>query len=113
MAVCPSQEAGKWPVLIGARPGSGPRRGGRPCPSAPAWWSGSDPGTTAGFAPHDLAARLEDGELRGPVEDPAALAASLLSRAGVAEAGPFCGLASDLIIVGPGGVRHREIRGRG
>jgi ribose 5-phosphate isomerase len=71
-------------------------------------------GTTADFALDDLAARLEDdGELPGPVEDLAVLAASLLSRAGVAEAGPFCGLASDLIIVGPGGVWHREIRGHG
>jgi ribose 5-phosphate isomerase len=44
----------------------------------------------------------------GPIEDPAALAASLLSRAAVAEVGLFCGLASDLIIATCDGVGHRE-----
>jgi hypothetical protein len=53
--------------------------------------------TTTDFALHDLAA----------------LAASLLSPARVAEAGPFCGLASDLIIAGLGGIRHREKCGHG
>ena len=42
----------------------------------------------------------------GPIEDPAALAASLLSRAGVAEVGLFCGLVSDLIIATPDGVEQ-------
>ncbi len=44
----------------------------------------------------------------GPIEDPASLAASLLSRAAVAEVGLFCGLASDLIIATRDGVGHRE-----
>ena len=44
----------------------------------------------------------------GPIEDPAALAASLLARAAAAAVGPFRGLASNLIIGTCGGVKRRE-----
>ena len=41
----------------------------------------------------------------GPLADPAALAAQLESRAGIVEHGLFLGLASEVILAGPGGVR--------
>lgn len=44
----------------------------------------------------------------GPIENLAELAASLLSRAGVAEVGLFCGLVTDLIVATPDGVEHEE-----
>jgi ribose 5-phosphate isomerase A len=44
----------------------------------------------------------------GPTEDPALLASVLLSRAGVAEVGLFCGLVSDLIVATPDGVEHQQ-----
>lgn len=42
----------------------------------------------------------------GPLADPAGLAAQLASRAGIVEHGLFIGLATDVIVAGPGGVRH-------
>jgi len=42
----------------------------------------------------------------GPMPDPARVAAALAGRAGVVEHGLFLGLASDLFVAGPGGVRH-------
>lgn len=42
----------------------------------------------------------------GPIEDPEALSARLVARAGVVEVGLFCGLTSDLVIGGPAGVEH-------
>jgi ribose 5-phosphate isomerase A len=42
----------------------------------------------------------------GPIADPAALAAIIRARAGIVEHGLFVGLTSDLIVAGPGGVRH-------
>jgi ribose 5-phosphate isomerase A len=44
----------------------------------------------------------------GPIDDPATLAGRLLTRAGVAEVGLFCGLTSDLIIATRAGVEHRR-----
>lgn len=46
----------------------------------------------------------------GPIADPSALAARLAERAGIVEHGLFVGLATDLIIAGPSGVRHEKIR---
>lgn len=43
----------------------------------------------------------------GPIEDPEALSARLVARAGVVEVGLFCGLTSDLVIGAPSGVEHR------
>ncbi len=42
----------------------------------------------------------------GPLADPAALAASLSARAGLMGHGLFLGLADDVIVAGPGGLRH-------
>ena len=42
----------------------------------------------------------------GPIKDPAALAARLNERAGIVEHGLFLGLATDVIVAGPGGVRR-------
>jgi ribose 5-phosphate isomerase A len=44
----------------------------------------------------------------GPIEDPAGLAARLDARAGILGHGLFLGLATDLVIAGPGGVRHLQ-----
>ncbi len=44
----------------------------------------------------------------GPITEPHALAARLDARAGVAAHGLFLGLATDLIVAGPGGVEHRR-----
>ncbi len=43
----------------------------------------------------------------GVVDDPEALEARLLGRAGVVEVGLFCGLTSDLVIGTPTGIEHR------
>lgn len=43
----------------------------------------------------------------GPIADPARLAATLAARAGIVEHGLFVGLATDLVVAGPGGVGHR------
>lgn len=43
----------------------------------------------------------------GPLADPAGLADSLSRRAGVVEHGLFLGLATDLVVAGPAGTRHR------
>jgi len=48
----------------------------------------------------------------GPISQPAQLAARLSERAGIVEHGLFLGLATDLMVAGPEGVRHLE-RGRG
>ena len=42
----------------------------------------------------------------GPIRQPAALAARLESRAGIVEHGLFIGLATEVIVAGPDGVRH-------
>jgi ribose 5-phosphate isomerase A len=42
----------------------------------------------------------------GPLEDPGALAARLDARAAVVEHGLFLGLATDVIVAGPDGIRH-------
>lgn len=44
-----------------------------------------------------------------PIVDPAALATSLLARAGVVQVGLFCGLTTDLVIGTPDGVRHEVV----
>ena len=44
----------------------------------------------------------------GPIEDPTALAARLNERAGILEHGLFLGLATDVIVAGPRGVRRME-----
>ncbi len=44
----------------------------------------------------------------GAIADPGALAAKLAARAGIVEHGLFCGIASEVIVAGAGGVR--EIR---
>ena len=43
----------------------------------------------------------------GPIGDPTRLAARLDRRAGIVEHGLFQGLATDLLVAGPGGVEHR------
>jgi ribose 5-phosphate isomerase A len=48
-----------------------------------------------------------DAEL-GPIDDPRALADSLLGRAGVVEVGLFCGLVSDLVVATPAGIDHQR-----
>jgi ribose 5-phosphate isomerase A len=45
----------------------------------------------------------------GVIEQPAALAATLLARAGVVETGLFCGLTTDLVIGTPSGVEHEVV----
>ncbi len=42
----------------------------------------------------------------GPIRDPQALARKLEARAGILGHGLFLGLATDLFVAGPGGVRH-------
>lgn len=42
----------------------------------------------------------------GPIEEPAALAAAMVARAGIVEHGLFLELATDVIVAGPNGVRH-------
>ncbi len=42
----------------------------------------------------------------GPIEDPRTLAARLNERAGIVEHGMFLGLASEVIVAGPEGIRH-------
>jgi ribose 5-phosphate isomerase A len=42
----------------------------------------------------------------GPIADPAALAETIRARAGIVEHGLFVGLTTDLIVAGPGGIRH-------
>lgn len=42
----------------------------------------------------------------GPIADPAALGRTLRARAGIVEHGLFVGLATDLIVAGPTGIRH-------
>ncbi len=42
----------------------------------------------------------------GPIANPAELARQLDQRAGIVEHGLFIGLATDLIVAGPGGIRH-------
>jgi ribose 5-phosphate isomerase A len=42
----------------------------------------------------------------GPIDDPVTLAARLVARAGIVEHGLFLGLGTDVIVAGPGGVRH-------
>ena len=42
----------------------------------------------------------------GPIEDPRTLAAQLNERAGIVEHGMFLGLASEVIVAGPEGIRH-------
>ncbi len=42
----------------------------------------------------------------GPIADPAALAAQIKARAGIVEHGMFLGLATDVIVAGPEGLRH-------
>jgi ribose 5-phosphate isomerase A len=44
----------------------------------------------------------------GPIADPAGLAAQLNNRAGIVEHGLFIGLATDLIVAGPEGIRHLQ-----
>lgn len=44
----------------------------------------------------------------GPLAEPARLAAQLAARAGIVEHGLFLGLATDLVVAGPGGVEHRS-----
>jgi ribose 5-phosphate isomerase A len=41
----------------------------------------------------------------GPIQEPAALAAKLLARAGIVEHGLFLGMATDVVVAGPDGVR--------
>jgi ribose 5-phosphate isomerase A len=42
----------------------------------------------------------------GPIKDPSWLAARLCERAGIVEHGLFIGIATDVIVAGPGGLRH-------
>jgi ribose 5-phosphate isomerase A len=42
----------------------------------------------------------------GPIADPEALAEELASRAGIMEHGLFLHLADDVIVAGPGGIKH-------
>lgn len=63
-------------------------------------------------APDGQVFRTDEGNfvldaLLGPIEDPEALAASLVKRAGVVEVGLFCHLVSDLVVGTPAGVEHR------
>jgi len=47
----------------------------------------------------------------GPIEDPAALASQLDARAGIVGHGLFLGLATDVIVAGPQGLRHLKAGG--
>ena len=42
----------------------------------------------------------------GPIADPDELAAELRTRAGIVEHGLFLGMADDVIVAGPDGLRH-------
>ncbi len=42
----------------------------------------------------------------GPIPDPAGLAEKLIRRAGIVEHGLFLDMVTDLIVAGPGGIRH-------
>jgi ribose 5-phosphate isomerase A len=42
----------------------------------------------------------------GPIPDPGALAIRLDARAGLVAHGLFVGLATEIVIAGPGGIRH-------
>jgi ribose 5-phosphate isomerase A len=42
----------------------------------------------------------------GPIKDPSGLAAVLCEHAGIVEHGLFVGIATDVIVAGPGGLRH-------
>lgn len=42
----------------------------------------------------------------GPIDDPSGLATRIRARPGVLEHGLFIGLTSDVIVAGPGGIRH-------
>ncbi len=57
------------------------------------------------FALSDQGAYLLDCYF-GPIADPAALARALEGRAGILEHGLFVGLATDVIVAGPSGLRH-------
>jgi ribose 5-phosphate isomerase A len=48
----------------------------------------------------------------GPIEKPTALAAKLVARAGIVEHGLFLGLATDVVVAGPDGVRSLERAGQ-
>lgn len=58
-----------------------------------------------GPALSDQGAYLLDCDF-GPISDPAALARALEGRAGILEHGLFVGLATDVIVAGPSGLRH-------
>jgi ribose 5-phosphate isomerase A len=49
----------------------------------------------------------------GPIADLGGLAQKLASRAGIMEHGLFLNLADDVIVAGPGGIRHLERKSRG
>ena len=46
----------------------------------------------------------------GPLAEPGRLAALLAARAGIVEHGLFLGMATDLVVAGPGGIEHRTRR---
>ncbi|HYL29438.1 MAG TPA: ribose-5-phosphate isomerase A, partial [Gemmatimonadales bacterium] len=46
----------------------------------------------------------------GPLAEPGRLAALLAARAGIVEHGLFLGMATDLLVAGPGGIEHRTRR---
>lgn len=48
----------------------------------------------------------------GPIKEPTALAAKLAARAGIVAHGLFLGLATDVVVAGPGGVRHLSRSGQ-
>lgn len=48
----------------------------------------------------------------GQIADPAALAATLAARAGIVEHGLFVGLADEVIVAGPDGIRHLRRNGQ-
>jgi ribose 5-phosphate isomerase A len=47
----------------------------------------------------------------GPIADPAGLAAKLSAQAGIVGHGLFLDLADDVIVAGPGGIRHMQPAG--
>lgn len=60
----------------------------------------------AGVAYHTDQANLILDANFGPISDPAELARQLNQRAGIVEHGLFIGLATDVIVAGPDGLRH-------
>lgn len=60
----------------------------------------------AGVAYHTDQANLILDANFGPIPDPAELAYQLNQRAGIVEHGLFIGLATDVIVAGPDGIRH-------